>query len=124
MAAAAVNLGIYLRFLDRAAHGLPVAVSGLILIITLSNTSVLTAMLTHGLVAAVVILAVAPRNGWGRKPRREVLQRAEKQREAILASRTPNTLGRSRPPNPIASPSHSGNAQASGTRRAGSHVIH
>lgn len=83
MAGAAVVLGIYLRILDRAAHGLPVAVSGLILImpaITLSNTSILTAMLTHGLVAAVFILAVAPRSGWGRKPRREYVKKLERER--------------------------------------------
>lgn len=75
MAGAALILGIYLRILDRAAHGLPVAVSGLILImpaITLSNTSILTAMITHGLVAAVLILAVAPRSGWGKTPRPEI----------------------------------------------------
>jgi hypothetical protein len=80
MAGAAVILGIYLRILDRASHGLPVAVSGLILImpaITLSNTSILTAMLTHGLVAAVVILAVAPRGGWGRTPRRAYVEKLE-----------------------------------------------
>jgi hypothetical protein len=86
MGGAAVVLGVYLRFLDRAAYGLPVAVSGLILImpaITLSNTSVLTAMLTHGLLAAVFILAVAPRSGWGRKPRREVLKRARRARRRV-----------------------------------------
>lgn len=89
MAGAAVVLGIYLRVLDRAAHGLPVAVSGLILImpaITLSNTSILTAMLTHGLIAAVLILAVAPRGGWGRKPRRSAVQNLERERRLRKAA--------------------------------------
>lgn len=90
MAGAAIVLGIYLRFLDRAAHGLPVAVSGLILImpaITLSNTSILTAMLTHGLIAAVLILAVAPRGGWGRKPGRKARQKADMRAQFVQAAK-------------------------------------
>lgn len=67
MVGASIVLGVYLRTLDRAAVGLPLAISGLILVmpaIALSNTSVLTAMFSHGLVAAVILLALAPRNGW------------------------------------------------------------
>lgn len=64
----AVVLVIYLRLLDRAAHGLPAAVTTLVVImpaITLSNTSILTAMFSHGLVVALLALAIAPRGGWG-----------------------------------------------------------
>lgn len=55
---------IFLRIVDRAAVGLPIFVSALVLVIpavALSNTSVLTAMLSHGLVAAVILLAWMPR---------------------------------------------------------------
>lgn len=78
MIGAAVILGVYLRIVDRAAHGLPVAVSGLILImpaIALSNTSVLTAMFSHGLAVAVLVLALAPRSRWGRKPKPKIAPR-------------------------------------------------
>lgn len=65
VAAAAVILGVYLRVLDRASDGLPVGVTVLIVVmpaVALSNTSILTAMLSHGLVAAVALLALAPRS--------------------------------------------------------------
>ncbi|WP_426517602.1 hypothetical protein ACPPVQ_00710 [Diaminobutyricibacter sp. McL0618] len=55
----------YLRILDRAAVGLPIAVAGVVMTmptIALSNTSILTAMFTHGLVAAVLLLAFTPRD--------------------------------------------------------------
>ena len=61
---AGVILGIYLRFLDRAAVGVPQIVSSLVIVIpaiALSNTSVFTSMFSHGLVAAFLILAFVPR---------------------------------------------------------------
>ena len=61
---------LFLRVLDRAAYGLPTAVSALVVVmpsITLSNTSMLTAMFSHGLIAMVVMLAVAPHGNWGLK---------------------------------------------------------
>ena len=67
MAGAAIVLGIYLRLTDRAGAGLPPAVPALLLLmltITLSNTSILTSMFSHGLVPEFVILALAPREGW------------------------------------------------------------
>ena len=72
MLGAAIVLLIYLRVLDRAAHGLPAAVSALVILmptIAMSNASILTSMFSHGLVVAVVFLVLAPRGGWGgRKP--------------------------------------------------------
>lgn len=68
---AAAVLVIYLRVLDRVTAGVPVAATALVLLmpaITLSNTSILTAMLSHGLVACVVVFVFAPRTGWGRRP--------------------------------------------------------
>jgi len=65
---AGIVLAIYLRFLDRAAFGLPAAVAGLVVLmptIALSNSAVLTAMLSHGLVVALIVVAIAPRTGWG-----------------------------------------------------------
>jgi hypothetical protein len=71
MFGAAVVLLVYLRVLDRVCHGLPVAVSALVMVmpaITISNSSILTAMLSHGLVVAVALLALAPRVDWGKSP--------------------------------------------------------
>lgn len=70
-AGAAVVLVVYLRVLDRVTVGIPLAVSAVVLVmpaITISNTSILTAMFSHGLVACVVLFAVSPRTGWGRSP--------------------------------------------------------
>lgn len=77
VAGAAIILGIYLRVLDRVSIGIPPAVTTLVVImpaVALSNTSALTAMLSHGLVAAALLLAIAPRDGWmdpHRKKRRQ-----------------------------------------------------
>lgn len=65
---AAIVLLVFLRFLDRAAHRLPPVISSLVVVmpaVALSNTSILTSMFSHGLVAMVVLLAIAPRRGWG-----------------------------------------------------------
>lgn len=86
MVGAALILAAYLRIVDRAAHGLPVAVSGLVLVmpaIALSNTSVLTAMFSHGLAVAVLVLALAPREGWGRKPGRRARESAKRRAEYL-----------------------------------------
>ncbi|QAV70544.1 hypothetical protein ESZ53_08895 [Salinibacterium sp. UTAS2018] len=69
MAGAAVVLLVYLRVLDRAAHGLPVAVGSLVMLmptIALSNSGILTSMLSHGLFVAILLLAVAPRDLWAK----------------------------------------------------------
>lgn len=94
MAAAGVVLGIYLRLSDRAAVGLPPVVPSLLLImltITLSNTSILTSMFSHGLVAAFMILTIAPRDGWHPPPER----RTWREFGAALILRT------KRPPQPV-----------------------
>lgn len=60
----------FLRLLDRAGRGLPTAVAAVVMImpsITLSNTSIITAFFSHGLLAALLVLAFAPRNVWGRR---------------------------------------------------------
>lgn len=60
-----VLLGIYLRVLDRAATRLPVWMVAAVVVmpsVTLSNTALHTAMLSHGLVAAVLLLALVPRD--------------------------------------------------------------
>lgn len=62
---AGVVLLVYLRLLDRASVGLPIGLVGVVVTlpaITLSNTSILTAMFSHGLVAAFVLLALYPRD--------------------------------------------------------------
>lgn len=55
---------VYLRLVDRASVGLPIVVSAIVVIIpavALSNASVLTAMLSHGLIVALGLLALTPR---------------------------------------------------------------
>lgn len=61
----AVLLGMYLRVLDRAGANLPVWFTSTVAVmpaITLSNTALHTAVLSHGLAAAVLLLIVVPRN--------------------------------------------------------------
>ncbi len=55
---------VYLRVLDRASAGLPIALVAVVVVIpavALSNSSILTSMLSHGLVAALVLLALVNR---------------------------------------------------------------
>lgn len=64
--AAGLVLAIFLCILDRAAVGLPLELTALVVVmpaVALSNASVLTSMLSHGLLAAVLVLAFAPRDG-------------------------------------------------------------
>jgi hypothetical protein len=75
---AGIVLLVYMRFLDRAAVGLPIVMSGMVVVIpavTLSNTSVLTGMLSHGLVAAVLLLALVPRDTLSEQELRDAKQR-------------------------------------------------
>lgn len=68
---AACALLVWLRLLDRAAAGLPLRVVAMTVVmpsIMLSNTSIFTAMLSHGLLVGTLILAIAPRAGWDRCP--------------------------------------------------------
>lgn len=60
---ATLILGIYLRVLDRAAVGWSPYVVGIIMAtpaVALTNASVLTSMLTHGLIPGLLLLAFAP----------------------------------------------------------------
>jgi hypothetical protein len=64
-----VALLAFLRFVDHTARDLPLAVAAMVMVmpsITLSNTSLPTAMLSHGLALGTLVLAVAPRSGWSR----------------------------------------------------------
>lgn len=64
---AALVLWVWLRFVDHAIKGLPLRVAAMALVmpsIALSNTSIFTAMLSHGLVIGTVILLICPRTGW------------------------------------------------------------
>lgn len=64
---AAFVLWVWLRVVDRATRGLPMRVAAMALVmpsIMLSNTSVFTAMLSHGLLVGTIILAICPRTGW------------------------------------------------------------
>lgn len=59
-----ILLGIYLRIVDRAAAGLPAWFSAVVAVmpaITMANTSLQTAMLSHGLVAVILTLMLVPR---------------------------------------------------------------
>ncbi|MBM7469477.1 hypothetical protein JOD62_002025 [Microbacterium keratanolyticum] len=64
MIGAGAVLLVYLRLLDRAAVGLPIVLVGFVTVIpsvALSNSSILTSMLSHGLVAAWLALALMGR---------------------------------------------------------------
>jgi hypothetical protein len=66
---AAAALLLWLRGLDLAARGLPLRVAAMAVVmpsIMLSNTSIFTAMLSHGLLVGTIVLAIAPRSGWDR----------------------------------------------------------
>ncbi len=61
---AAGLLILFLRMVDRASVGLPPIIPALVMVmpaVTLSNASILTSMLTHGLFAVFMLLALAPR---------------------------------------------------------------
>lgn len=69
---AGVMLLVYLKILDRVSIGLPAGVVAMVMTmptVALSNTSILTSMLSHGLVVAVFLMALAPRDGWEKKPK-------------------------------------------------------
>jgi len=73
IAVAATALLVWTRFLDRAAKGLPMRVAAMAVVmpsIMLSNTSIFTAMLSHGLLIGTLLLALAPRTGWAPEGRR------------------------------------------------------
>jgi len=67
MLIAGVLFGALLILVDLASKGLPPSVGNMLMFlpcIVLGNASILTAMLSHGLAAAVLLLALAPREGW------------------------------------------------------------
>lgn len=67
IAVAALALLVWTHFLDRATRGLPMRVTAMAVVmpsIMLSNTSIFTAMLSHGLLVGTLLLALAPRTGW------------------------------------------------------------
>ncbi|GAA3340794.1 hypothetical protein GCM10017714_22070 [Curtobacterium pusillum] len=67
---AAGALFVWLRCVDIATRGLPMRVAAMALVmpsIMLSNTSIFTAMLSHGLLLGTLVLLIAPRTGWERR---------------------------------------------------------
>lgn len=64
---AALALWLWLRCVDVATRGLPLRVAAMALVmpsIMLSNTSIFTAMLSHGLLMGTLVLLICPRTGW------------------------------------------------------------
>jgi hypothetical protein len=71
MAFESVVLAVILLLANKLSHGIPLMVVIVLFVmpsVTLANTSVLTAMITHGVVAALLIMAFAPRSIWARAP--------------------------------------------------------
>jgi hypothetical protein len=67
MVAACLVCVALLWAVDDAAEGLPLGFACLVVLIpalALADSGILTTMLTHGFVATVVLLALAPRTGW------------------------------------------------------------
>jgi hypothetical protein len=69
MLAASVILVFVLWTIDDAAKGMPLGFACLFFLphaLTLCESAILTAILTHGIFAAIVLAALAPRDGWAR----------------------------------------------------------
>jgi O-antigen polymerase len=67
MVAACLVCVVLLWAVDDAAEGLPLGFACLVVLmpaLALADSGILTTMLTHGFLATVVILALAPRTGW------------------------------------------------------------
>lgn len=78
-----------LRLTDRASFGLPILISGIVLTgpaMNLSNSSILTTLLTHGLILAIILLAITPR------PATEKQDYDENQSEKTVPASQTNTL--------------------------------
>jgi hypothetical protein len=88
---AGVVLLVYVKFLDRVSIGLPVGVVAMVMTmpaVALSSTSILTSMLSHGLVVAVFLLAIAPRDGWEKKPKAGPRERKRSNRSTLSPTGT------------------------------------
>ena len=71
VAVACVAVAIVLALVDDASRGLPIAVPATLMLlptIAMGNSALLTALLTHGVALAVVVLAALPADGWGVTP--------------------------------------------------------
>ncbi|MDO5634114.1 MAG: hypothetical protein Q4G34_04510 [Micrococcus sp.] len=67
---AGVLLGVMVTALDTVSRGMPTWVPAIVMtmpVVALSNTSILTSILSHGLGLALVLLLLAPRDGWERR---------------------------------------------------------
>ncbi len=72
MVAACLVFVVLLWAVDDAAEGLPLGFACLVVLmpaLALADSGILTTMLTHGFLATVVLLALAPRTGWPDSPR-------------------------------------------------------
>lgn len=68
----ALLTGLLLRLYDVLADGLPVIATSLLLVmplVTLSNSGLLTSLMTHGVGLVLLMVGVLPRAGWGRPAR-------------------------------------------------------
>lgn len=64
---AGILFGLLLMAVDWASSGLPVSVGAMLMFlpcIVLGNASIITSLLSHGVIAAIIVLAFAPRSGW------------------------------------------------------------
>ena len=90
----ALVLGLLLWAIDQASDGLSAQVQALMVVmpaIVVASASIFTALLTHGLLALVVALALCPRDGWeGRswlgRPRRSGTRRTAQLRGGMSIS--------------------------------------
>ena len=103
MLAASVILVVVLWMIDDATKGLPLGYACLLVLphaLTLCESAILTSILTHGIFVAIVLAALAPREGWrrtgslvgddpgGTQPelRREVLMKPAATRTRVTSS--------------------------------------
>ena len=80
VAFAAIVLWLILRMVDKASRDIPLGPASLMLLmptISLANSGALTTLSTHGLAAAIALLAIAPLGGWEGKATRRRTARAQ-----------------------------------------------
>lgn len=71
VAIACIAVALILALVDDASRGLPIAVPATMMLlptIAMSNSALLTALLTHGVALSLVLLTILPKTGWERPP--------------------------------------------------------
>ncbi|HWI00873.1 MAG TPA: hypothetical protein VNT27_11120 [Propionibacteriaceae bacterium] len=94
MLAASIVVVVLLWGIDDAARGLPVGVAALLFLmpaLTLAESAVLTAILTHGYFVAIVLCLLAPRDGWRQRgvTVETAVETGERQRRSRPVERKP-----------------------------------